>query len=439
MTDNPEPARSSDRKVRLLVIGVVVLGLLVPPALYWWFFGRVDIVESAEAIDMLRASNSGALLVDVRSACEFDARHVDGAVNWPAADIRACSTAADAPPEFRNRKLLMLCDVGYAGTAAAGHAASIGLDASNVRGGMQEWIAAAGQLGDRPLGRWADAEGQTTALPFRLAPPHEQFTAVASGIGVKATYTLLSLVIVIVLWRSVAGDLVALRWAMIFFFLGENCCAINYYVFGETSYIFEFLHSYGMLLCFGLATYAAVHGVDSRVLMLSDPERRCAALALCGRCAKHADVPCGLKRMFYLIIPACMVLAVMPLAADRQFESYNTMIYGTFYNYSHPLVYQLFEFVFCPVAAVILFAASLGVLVFRKSASLAMPKVLFAMGAGPMGFGLLRMIVLAPYAHNQVWFTFWEEVTELIFIVAVAATLWIFRATLLPARGHGGA
>jgi len=123
----------------------------------------------------------------------------------------------------------------------------------------------------------------------------------------------------------------------------------------------------------------------------------------------------------------------MPLLADYQSESYNTVIYGTFYNYSHALAYQLFEFLFCPIAAAALFAASLGVLVFRKSASLEMPKILFAMGAGPMGFALLRMITLAPYAHNQVWFTFWEETTELIFIIGVAAVMWIFRATLLHA------
>jgi len=439
MTDDPEPAPSSDRKVRLLVIGVMALGLLVPPMVYWWVFGRVDTVEPWEAIYMLGNRSSPAVLVDVRSANEFDAKHIDGAVNWPAADIDRCTSVADVPPEFRDKTLLMVCDVGYASAAVARHAEAIGLNTANVRGGMQAWVAAPKGVRGKTLGRYVDAKGQTTALPFRESPPHEQFAAVASGYGMKTTYTLLSLVIVIVLWRSVAIDLVALRWAMIFFFLGENCCALNWHIFGETSYMLEFLHGYGMLLCFGLATYAGVHGLDSRVLMLSDPDRRCAALALCGRCVKHTDAPCGLKRTFYLIVPACMALAVMPLMADRQFESYNTVIYGTFYTYTHALPHQLFEFVFCPLAAVILFAASLGVLVFGKSASIEMPKVLFAMGAGPMGFGLLRMIVLAPYAHNQVWFTFWEEATELIFIIAVAATLWIFRATLLPARSGGQA
>jgi len=284
MTDDTEPLQSPDRKVRRLVIGVMVFGLLVPPVLYWWCFGRVDTVEPREAAGMLAAGNSPAVLVDVRPADEFDAKHIDGAVNWPAADVRRCTSADDAPPEFRDKTLLMVCDMGYTSAAAARHVEAIGLDGANVRGGMQEWVAASKDIRGKWLGRYVNAKGEITAMPFRHAPPQEQFAAVASGYGMKATYTLLSLLIIIVLWRSVAADLVALRWAMIFFFLGENCCEINYLVFGETSYLFEFLHGYGMLLCFGLTTFAAIHALDSRVLMLSDPDRRCAALALCGRC-----------------------------------------------------------------------------------------------------------------------------------------------------------
>ena len=35
------------------------------------------------------------------------------------------------------------------------------------------------------------------------------------------------------------------------------------------------------------------------------------------------------------------------------------------------------------------------------------------------------------YATNLVWFNAWEEVTELAFVVAVGALLWVFRHALL--------
>ena len=76
-------------------------------------------LEPAAAIDMLGTSGSTALLVDVRSAEDFDAKHIDGAVNWPADEIRECRGHDDVPPEFRDKTLLMICDVGYASVDAA--------------------------------------------------------------------------------------------------------------------------------------------------------------------------------------------------------------------------------------------------------------------------------------------------------------------------------
>ena len=136
----------------------------------------------------------------------------------------------------------------------------------------------------------------------------------------------MSLAVIVVLWRSREPDLVALKWAMISFFIGENFCAANYFVFQEKSCLFEYLHSYGMLLCFGFAIYALFDGFDRRVLSLSHPDRRCAALSLCGKCIKHDDVPCGLKRIFYVLIPAVMVVAVMLPTADWQDTAYNTLV-----------------------------------------------------------------------------------------------------------------
>jgi len=273
-------------------------------------------------------------------------------------------------------------------------------------------------------------DGQVEALPFHDATSFEQFLAVASGFGFKITYSLLSLILVIVLWRSAAADLVALRWAMIFFFVGENCCAVNYVFFGETSYLFEFLHSYGMLLCFAFTTYAIIEGVDNRIVHVSDPEDNCGALRLCGRCIKHADVPCGLRRVFHLVILAMMALAGMGLTADFHEVSYNVEIYGATYNYFNPMAYQLYEIIFCPLAALVMFAASLVMLLLARGNSLKPAKMAFAGGCGAMGFGALRMILAGAYSKRMVYFVFWEEATELLFIIGVCWVLWIFRRRL---------
>jgi hypothetical protein len=40
---------------------------------------------------------------------------------------------------------------------------------------------------------------------------------------------------------------------------------------------------------------------------------------------------------------------------------------------------------------------------------------------------MFRLVLFQVYRDNLTWFVFWEEVTELIYIVGVGAVLWIFR------------
>ena len=165
--------------------------------------------------------------------------------------------------------------------------------------------------------------------------------------------------------------------------------------------------------------------------MLSDPQKRCASLGLCDACVKHADVPCGLRRTFYMLIPLGMVLALMLPTADWQDNSYNTIIFGKVYHYAHLRVYQQFENWYCAAAAILMFAVSLLILALKKKDAVAAAKVALAAGIGPLGFGTLRMVLGAAYDQNRVWFLFWEETTELLFILGVCFVLWTFRRRLL--------
>jgi len=126
----------------------------------------------------------------------------------------------------------------------------------------------------------------------------------------------------------------------------------------------------------------------------------------------------------------------MPLCASWHKVAYDTEIYGTYYSYIHRLIYQLFEVVYCPIAAIVMFAVSLLAMIVNRANSLHWPKVAFAAGMGPLGFGFLRMILAGSYSRNMVWFNFWEEVTELLFILGVCCILWIFRKGLFPEQNY---
>ncbi len=419
------------RMMRWGAFAIILVGGLAPLVFYWLCFGRVSNVTPPQAKEILRGSGDSAILVDVRPSEEFHAKHIDGAQSWPLDEIRALEDRHQIPEHFANKRLFLVSGAGVDSVRAAKHLAGLGaVGVTNVRGGIQEWIGSATVPKGDVFDRWKTASGQIVEFPFRQSPWHEQVAIVLTAFGVKPIYTLLSLALVVVLWRSKAADLVALRWAMIFFFVGENCCAANYLFFKETSYFLEYLHMLGMTLCFGFTTYCVLEGVDQRILMISAPDRKCASLGLCQGCVKYTDAPCGLKRLFYLIIPACIVLAFMPLCADWHFDSYNTEIFGTLYNYSHLWYQQAFELVYCPVVAIALLFTSLLILSLKKKDPLPFAKLTFAAATGPLGFAFLRMTFAGCYSQNLAWFAFWEETTELLFVVGIAFVLWTFRQGL---------
>ena len=414
-----------------IVLGIILAGGLLPLILYWVFFGSVPSVMPAEAKSLLLSPDSEAILIDVRPLQDFNEKHIDGAQSWPLEDILMTESPGEVPAQFKTNTLLLISDDLMSSNLATMYLVGIGLEkVANVRGGMQEWIGSISGPEGGVFERFSSASGETWPFPFRRSPMYEQLIAVASGFVIKPIYTVLSLVIVIILWRSRSVDMVALRWAMICFFIGENFCALNYIIFRDKSYLFEYLHSFGMLLSFGFATYAILEGFDSRILMLSNPNQKCAALKLCGKCIKYENVPCGLKRTFFLIIPALGLIALMPLFGKWCDTSYNTMIFATFYHYSRRMIYQWFEMWYCPIAAVALLSASLMVLIFKKTNPLPLAKVLLAAGVGPLGFGIFRSILTAMYDEDLVWFAFWEEFTEFLFIAGICFLLWIFHHRL---------
>jgi hypothetical protein len=123
------------------------------------------------------------------------------------------------------------------------------------------------------------------------------------------------------------------------------------------------------------------------------------------------------------------VALILP-CADWQDTAYNTTIFDQLYHYGHLRIYQVFENWYCAAAAVLMFGVSLGILLFKRRDPVGPAKIALAAGAGPLAFGWLRMTLGSAFDQNRVWYAFWEETTELLFLLGVCAVLWIFREAL---------
>jgi hypothetical protein len=280
------------------------------------------------------------------------------------------------------------------------------------------------------------------ALPVCPLSLFEQWLAVLTAFVVKPTYMSLSLVLIVWLWRSPAADLAALRRGLVAFLVGEGACAVNYLFRGGRSDLWEFFHSYGMVVAFSFISYALLEGMDHRLIKYSAPKDRCAALSLCRACIKYADVPCGLRRLFAVGIPGVIVVAFLPLSADLKSVAQLSPVLGSMQNYSPSLASQLFEFRYCAWLAAALLSASWLVLLFQRDDPVGVSKSLLAAGLGPLGFGTTRLFLISAYADQLMWSAAWEEITELLFIAFVAIALWLFRHTLFrekPAEVAGPA
>jgi len=118
----------------LLAGGLVLMALVV--AAYEMRRGGLgsNAVAPSQAIRMM---NEGAILVDVRPVNQFKDGHVSGARNIPGDQI---ATEAKALERLSGKTLIMCCDNGSIGSAAARTLTRAGLkNVYNLRGGLTAW------------------------------------------------------------------------------------------------------------------------------------------------------------------------------------------------------------------------------------------------------------------------------------------------------------
>jgi len=417
-------------RAKLVVIVMTTVAGLIPVFFYWYVIGRVPGAAPSEVRDLLEASESRAVLVDVRAPEPFAEQHIAGSFNWPLTAIRSLRPGDRLPDPLKGKDLYLICDSGISSAVAAQRILDLSLaDARYVRGGIGGFNTRAGKPcgldGLRALFRGS------SPVPYRESPLLDQWALVLSAFAVKPAYMLGALALILLLRRRKSKGLIALRWGLLVFLIGESACAVNYLLVGHTSHLLEYLHSSSMALCFGFVTFAAIEGIDARIVHFTDPGKKCALLGFCPACYKYTDVPCALKRLFYLVIPVLFVLAFMPLMATTRMVSYNGHVLGALYNYTHPVLYQMFEIRYCPLLALLFFAFSFLVLVFKKESPVAWSKIFFSAGIGVFAFGLMRHYFFQAFDDDLTWTSFWEEATELLFVAAVGFILWVFARPLL--------
>jgi len=262
--------------------------------------------------------------------------------------------------------------------------------------------------------------------------PLDQGALVLAVYAIKLVYMLLALAGLALTWGERGPAWLALQGSLAAFWLGEFFCAINILFFVEENLLFEYLHSVLMAFCLGLLFYAVMEALDEHVLHFSSPRARCALAGVCQNCVKaHPESPaaCLLRRLFQLMIPLAAVVALMPLMVQPLDYAFQTTVFGLPRTLIHLMPVQWYELRFSPLAAVVLLAGSWLALVWRDGASggLRVSKILLAAAVGQLGFSLMRLAFAAFYRERLVWFVFWEELTELLLILAIVVVVLLIR------------
>jgi len=265
----------------------------------------------------------------------------------------------------------------------------------------------------------------------RAMSPLEQSAQILAGLGIKPLYSLICLGLILFLAGQSARDIAALRWGLIAFLAGETFCAVNYFIFQHESLLSEYLHSYGMALAFGLTAFAVFDGLDTRLLKLNHPESHCAVGGLCGVCKRSTPLECAARRSAQVILAMLAVLACIPLMAPLAPQAYAASLYGFPYSYARFPLYEWYENRALPVLALACFALAF-IPLLRKDGLPIPPwtKAFFCAGLGALGFSFFRLTLASIFRENLVWFEFWEETTELMYVLGAGFFLWQFRHIL---------
>ena len=98
---------------------------------------RRDAYAGISPQDLIRLQNQGALVIDLRSPEAFGAGHIGGARRMDAAEML---TAGDSLKKYKEKNVIVYCDSGSTGAAAARVLERQGFkQVFNLKGGLTGW------------------------------------------------------------------------------------------------------------------------------------------------------------------------------------------------------------------------------------------------------------------------------------------------------------
>jgi rhodanese-related sulfurtransferase len=93
-------------------------------------------ISANEAVGLL--NQGGALLLDIRSAADYEAGHITDARSAPAGELQG--KTVDTVKKFKEKPVLLYCENGAASAAAAHKLRAQGFTkVVTLRGGLQSW------------------------------------------------------------------------------------------------------------------------------------------------------------------------------------------------------------------------------------------------------------------------------------------------------------
>jgi rhodanese-related sulfurtransferase len=404
----------------LLVVVLVVIAFVVllgqPSGL-----ARILDLTQVEPSEVAQATRSSIppVLLDVRTEAEYRSEHVAGAAWAPLADL---GNYVASHPVADERIIVTICAHDRRSAVAAATIAALGhARVASLAGGTVRW---------RELGLPLETGlGEATQSPVAVVPttPFEQLLTVTTAFVIKPIYMLLALVLGVRLWRRSELDLALLGRGMLLFFVGEALCAIRV-LGGPLPDLLEMGHGLGMVAMGTCLSWGLAELVDQRVLGLSDANHTCIVGRFCQACWKREPVSCGVQRTMRFLLPAFVLLCLLPLSAEPRPMKINYLVFGTVVVDEVTPLIAIAQMRLYPILGLWFFVVAFVRL--RKPSALEKAKAPFFVGLGFLSFSLLRFFLQHAFGQAVVWANAWEELTELATVLSLIAILWIFRGQL---------
>jgi rhodanese-related sulfurtransferase len=419
------------RKYKTIVILVLFFLFLLPLSFYWFVIGKEPSLNSEESLKLLK--DGQGVLVDVRDSIQYSAGHIDGSMNLPLKKINTFHSKEELPPVLKGKKIMLICSSGITSTFGVKKLKGLSVDnVFSVTGGLQLWTSSLDLKSACVFQHLLN--NNIPSEKFQDISKFEQLIAVIAAFVVKPIYLLMSLIFFIFIRKMDSIFSKSLAYSLLFFFLGEMFCAVNYLFYSEHSYLFEYLHIYGMAFSFSFFAFAVLESLDKRVIQYSAIDKKCSLLGLCKSCYKYDEISCKLRSLFIFLIIVIIILSFIPIISSISPISYNASIFGSKYNYSHPTIFQMLEFKIFPLISLFFFVLTIITISIDKKNISEVSKYYFAGGIGFLGFGVFRLIFYKTFTDNLTWFVVGEEVTELLYILFIGIAVYLFKPEVLKIK-----